>query len=164
MIGRAPRSNVFLELFALLLLACVLAFGVNKLRSEGIPWREDWTAKKFAAATKSGGRIPLDLALSAQQSDSALFLDTRPFEDFELGHIPGAQSLPFDPLSKNLDTRVKALPQDRPLILYCSGVSCSLAEELAEYLRDFGYKNALILVEGFEGWSGAGYPIQKGRP
>lgn len=164
MIGRPRQSNLFLELLALLALACVLALSVNKLRPEGIPWREDWTAKKFASATKSGGRILLDLALAAQQSDSALFIDARLFEDYELGHIPGAQSLPFDPVSKTLEAQVKELPKDRPLILYCSGVSCSMAEELAEYIRDFGYKNALIMVEGFEGWSGAGYPIQKGKP
>jgi rhodanese-related sulfurtransferase len=164
MASRSRRRSAIAEIAILLALACALGLGVNILRGEGIPLREDWTAKKFAAAAKSGGRITLDLALTAMKTKSALFLDARPLEDYGKGHIQSAQSLPFDPLAKDLETRVKALPKDRPLILYCSGVSCALAEELAEFLHDFGYKNTLLLVEGFEGWTAAGYPAEKGTP
>jgi len=164
MLARSRPMSVVAEIGVLLALAVALALSVNAFRAQGVPWREDWTAKRFEAAAKAGGRIPLDLALVALKTDAALFLDARAPEDFAKGHLPGALNLPFDPVSKELEARVKALPKDRRLVFYCSGASCSLAEELAVYARDFGYKNTLLLVEGYEGWTAAGYPVEAGKP
>jgi len=157
----SSRRSIARESAVLLGLACALALLVNTLRTDGIPLRENWTAKKFAAAAKSGERISLEMAYAAWKSRAALFVDAQAAEDYAQGHIPAALSLPFDPLAKDLETRVKALPKESPLILYCSAISCSLAEELAEYVRDFGYKNTLIMPEGIQGWRDAGYPIEK---
>ncbi|MCA9269219.1 MAG: CoA-disulfide reductase, partial [Planctomycetales bacterium] len=49
------------------------------------------------------------------EADRPLLLDVRTAEEFALGHIPGATSIPVDVLRERLDE----LPKDRPIVAYC---------------------------------------------
>ncbi len=63
----------------------------------------------------------------ARKTAGALIFDLRSEEDYELGHIPGAKSLPLN--------RVPLLdvPKDTPLFLYChSGVRSTRGRKALE--------------------------------
>ncbi len=79
-------------------------------------------------------------------------LDSRPkARKYDLGHIPGAISLPdseFDTLAP------KTLPADRaaPLYFYCDGLACVLSNNSALKARKLGYSNVKLVPEGYPAW------------
>lgn len=79
-------------------------------------------------------------------------LDARPKErKYDLGHIPGAISLPdsqFDKLA------AQVLPADKaaPLYFYCEGTSCVLSNNSALKAIKLGYTNVKVVPEGYPGW------------
>lgn len=72
------------------------------------------------------------------------FLDVRPVDEFEAGHLPNAQSIPVD----ELPSRMHELPRDKTIITYCRGPFCSLADEAVQLLISNGFR-AVRLEEGF---------------
>lgn len=82
-------------------------------------------------------------------------VDSRPKErKYDLGHIPGALSLPdaqFDTLAP------KVLPADKAaaLYFYCEGVTCVLSNNSALKAIKLGYTNVKVVPEGYPGWAKA---------
>jgi molybdopterin/thiamine biosynthesis adenylyltransferase/rhodanese-related sulfurtransferase len=82
-----------------------------------------------------------------------VFVDVRPRDEWDEGHLPGAVHLPRN----NLESRVEALIPDKSqtLVVYCaSGTRSAFA---AKTLRELGYANAVNLEDGFVGWKRNGY-------
>ena len=82
-------------------------------------------------------------------------IDSRPKErKFDLGHIPGAISLPdsqFDKLA------AQVLPADKAaaLYFYCEGVTCVLSNNSALKAIKLGYTNVKVVPEGYPAWEKA---------
>jgi rhodanese-related sulfurtransferase/predicted transcriptional regulator len=74
-------------------------------------------------------------------------VDVRPSDEFEAGHIEGAQSIPLAELEQHLDE----LPSDREVIAYCRGPFCVMAHEAVQRLRAAGLP-ARRLEEGWPEW------------
>jgi len=51
---------------------------------------------------------------------------------------------------------------DTPIITYCDGEICELSHNLAIFLRDMGFRNVRILVNGWALWKEEGLPIASG--
>ena len=94
-------------------------------------------------------------------------IDSRPKErKYDLGHIPGAISLPdsqFDKLAAQL------LPADKAaaLYFYCEGLSCKLSNDSALKAIKLGYSNVKVVPEGYPGWEkayGAGASATAAKP
>jgi molybdopterin/thiamine biosynthesis adenylyltransferase/rhodanese-related sulfurtransferase len=86
-------------------------------------------------------------------ADAPQFVDVRPREEWDEGHLPGAIHLPRN----NLESRVEALLPDRTrqLVVYCeSGVRSAFATKT---LHELGYDNAVNLSDGFAGWKRNGF-------
>ncbi len=84
-----------------------------------------------------------------------LLIDLRPAEAFRQGHLPGARSIPLAELRR----RHVEIPRGR-VILYCD----CLREELDaayRFLADHGAERVHALAEGFAGWLGRGYPLER---
>ncbi len=82
-----------------------------------------------------------------------LFVDVRPRDEWDEGHLPGAVHLPRN----NLESRVEALIPDRErsLVVYCeSGTRSAFATKT---LHELGYPNAVNLAGGFADWKRNGY-------
>ena len=62
-------------------------------------------------------------------------LDVRPSEEYRAGHLPGALSIPLS----EIPGRLRDLPRDRELVVYCRGPYCSMALEAVSLLRSSGY-------------------------
>jgi ArsR family transcriptional regulator len=82
-------------------------------------------------------------------------IDTRPPEEFDAGHLPGALNLPLSTLRR----RLSELPRDREIVAYCRGQYCVLSYEAVAELRRRGFK-AFRLEEGYPEWRAAGLPVE----
>ena len=82
-------------------------------------------------------------------------LDVRPEDEYALGHLPGALSIP---LSK-LEDRLGEVPADREVIAYCRGPYCVLSFEAVAALRAKGYL-VRRLEDGYPEWKAAGLPVE----
>jgi hydroxyacylglutathione hydrolase len=85
--------------------------------------------------------------------DGATLLDVRERSEYAVGHIPGAQHIPYE----QLEQRIDEVSRDRPLVVYCtSGVRSSLATSILER-HDMTASN---VRGGFSAWRNAGLPIE----
>jgi len=89
--------------------------------------------------------IPLDEAKNLHQSKGAVFMDARPQEEFTKGHIQGAISLPWHEAEKRVMDVTVDLSNDAAIVTYCDGDTCDLSKDLALFLENLGFSNALVL-------------------
>jgi molybdopterin/thiamine biosynthesis adenylyltransferase/rhodanese-related sulfurtransferase len=84
-----------------------------------------------------------------------VFVDVRPRDEWDEGHLPGALHLPRN----NLESRVESLLPDKSqtLIVYCA--SGSRSAFATKTLRELGYEHAVNLEDGFVGWKRNGYEV-----
>ena len=89
------------------------------------------------------------------QSDSSLQLvDVRSRAEWLRGHLPGAISLPL----LDLDPKKQVIDPSKPSLVYCyEGFRATTAASilLRESAADIG-----ILIDGVEGWSALGLPLE----
>ncbi|MCS7088689.1 MAG: rhodanese-like domain-containing protein [Thermoflexales bacterium] len=83
-----------------------------------------------------------------------VLIDVRTPEEFRMGHIPGAKNIDVQVIGQ----RLKDIPQDKPVVLYCrSGSRSAIA---ASILRSAGYTEVYDLG-GIGDWQAAGFPIER---
>jgi len=149
------------EVLLLLALSLSAAWIVNVGRPEPLPWKGDFKVRKVEETTRKGLAVmePGE-ARAALAKGAHTFVDAREPDEFAMGHIPGAVNIPAEALATGLDDAVAGLAKDKPLIIYCGGLSCPKSKELAEGLKMSGYTNVTVLPEGMEGWKAAGGPVE----
>lgn len=82
-------------------------------------------------------------------------VDARPKErKYDLGHIPGAVSLP-DSQFERLAAQVLPADKGSALYFYCEGVTCVLSNNSAHKALKLGYTNVKVVPEGYPGWEKA---------
>jgi rhodanese-related sulfurtransferase/predicted transcriptional regulator len=91
--------------------------------------------------------IGRDELLKRMRRRDVVLVDVRPTDEFEAGHIEGAESIPIDELEQRLDE----LPRDREVIAYCRGPFCVMAHQAVHRLQDAG-RSARRLEEGWPEW------------
>jgi rhodanese-related sulfurtransferase/DNA-binding transcriptional ArsR family regulator len=85
-----------------------------------------------------------------------VLLDVRPAEEFAVGHIAGAISIPHDELKR----RLAELPKRRKIVAYCRGPYCVFAGEAVKLLRARGFAASRI-EDGVADWRARGLPIAR---
>jgi rhodanese-related sulfurtransferase len=161
--SRGIIREVLWQSAAIVVLAATIALCVNQLRGAGIPLVADWSpAARLQAASKVDHlAIPMEQAIASHQAGEAIFLDARSPDQFAAGHIRGAINVPFEDVYGFLERVFEAVPgYDALVIAYCDGEACALSEDLALLLRDLGYSNARVLINGWTLWRSHGYPIE----
>lgn len=93
--------------------------------------------------------------LSKAARGEVLVLDVRPADEFAVGHLPHARSLPVAELKK----RLAELPKGTPVVAYCRGPFCLMARDAVALLRQRGYR-AQHLSDGVAEWRARGLPIE----
>ncbi len=88
-------------------------------------------------------------------SKGALLVDVRASAAYDKEHIKGAINIPLDDLDSNLER----LPRDKPVIVYCGSVECTLSYFAARKLAANGF-TAYRYVPGLKGWKEAGLPTE----
>ena len=81
------------------------------------------------------------------QYGEVVLLDARPENEYAAGHIPGALSFPLADLERRLDE----LPADLPIVAYCRGPYCVIADQALALLASRG-RQTYRLEEGVAEW------------
>lgn len=89
----------------------------------------------------------------------ALVIDVREKKQFDYRHIPGAILIPVAVLRSGIPASI-AYAKDKPIVVYC-GDGVTHGPEGTELLNKAGFKKAVNIQRGIEGWAGAGLPVKK---
>jgi rhodanese-related sulfurtransferase/DNA-binding MarR family transcriptional regulator len=100
--------------------------------------------------------VDRNVILEQARDGTVVVIDVRPGEEFEAGHLPYARSLPLPELKK----RLKELPKDKPVVAYCRGPFCMMANEAVALLLKRGYR-AFKLDDGVAEWRAKGLPVEQ---
>lgn len=114
----------------------------------------------FATTTSAGmnNLTAVEMKQRIKETPNIYLLDVRTLDEYVNKRIKNAHLIPID----QIQNRVKEIPQDRPIIVYCeSGVRSA---QVANYLDRLGYKSVFNLNQGIMGWQVRGYPVESGMP
>ena len=157
---------------ALLMLAAGITLGVawNALHLAsrppgGLPWLARAASPPPVIQDVAG---PLTLELSTFKrlfdANAVLIVDAREPGQFLEGHIAGAISLPYSGALADPGRIAGLAPEQRPIVVYCSGGTCALAMDLGKFLVESGKRRVLVYTGGYPEWVAAGYPVTRGSP
>jgi rhodanese-related sulfurtransferase/DNA-binding transcriptional ArsR family regulator len=82
-------------------------------------------------------------------------LDVRPRDEFAMGHIPGALSVPLG----ELESRLGDFDLGREIVAYCRGAYCVMSFEAVATLRARGFE-VRRLEDGMPEWRAAGLQVE----
>ncbi len=109
--------------------------------------------------------ISTDDAYALWADGLAVFLDARPLDEYQKGHIAYARYLdyehlydaPFPPvINELLDD------QTQTVVFYCTGGECDASHNAATYFQGLGFTTLHVYADGYPGWEQAGYEIEQG--
>lgn len=108
------------------------------------------------------GSEPIDLNtfLDVWKRDSVLIIDTRSYEDFISGHIPGSINIPYEETDQYL-TELEQIKNIRYVITYCDGDDCLSSVETAGKLV-FIFPIVRYYFGGWKAWADNGHPVETG--
>ncbi len=98
---------------------------------------------------------PVSLSEAESWGEKVLWIDARPDEQFNRGHVPGAIQLNEDDWDALLRGMLTAWSPEQKVVVYCSRQSCNLSHEVAERLRKEIPEmkaNVFVLKGGWEEW------------
>jgi rhodanese-related sulfurtransferase len=113
------------------------------------------------ARTASNGsfpRISYADAMKLYKEDKAVFIDVRSNQQFALGHIKGAMSIPGSQIIK----RFVEVPPKKTVITYCACDAEQSSGRAAATLIAHGVKNVWALKGGWDEWKTQGGPRAAG--
>ncbi len=88
-------------------------------------------------------------------------IDVRSKEEYEMGHIKGAVSIPLEELE--MKARHVFKPDDI-IITYDDRYAGSSSTITARMLVLMGYKHVMEYIGGFREWKASGFPTESGPP
>jgi rhodanese-related sulfurtransferase len=88
-------------------------------------------------------------------SGEVFILDVRTQEEYDEGHIMGSTLIPVD----ELDSRLKELPRDKKILVYCGTGHRSLTA--SEKLENSGFTQIYNMKGGITEWINTGYDVVK---
>src|SRR5579862_40843 len=135
----------------IVLAGAVVGLAANAISPRRIPYI---TPPK--AAPQAQDTVTLKEAQELWAGGSAFFLDARALSDYTAGHIAGAWSLPVEEFDDHYSQIARMLAPDSAIIVYCDGLECDLSHRLMAKLREFGYHNVRLIVNGWTVWHTAG--------
>lgn len=110
------------------------------------------------SAPATFARISQEDAVKLHAANRAVFIDVRSNEQFSLGHIKGAMSIP----GSQLVSRFKEVPPGKTIIAYCA---CSAEQSSGRAVTELvahNVKNVFALKGGWSEWKAARRPIAVG--
>ncbi len=88
-----------------------------------------------------------------QWGPQVLFVDARPPERYEAGHIPTAVRLTAAEWDSLVPKFLDAWEPDKAVVVYCEGGTCDTSREIAERIkRDLQIQSVYYLQGGYPAW------------
>lgn len=103
-------------------------------------------------------RISIADAVKLHREGKAVFVDVRSNEQFKLGHIKGALSIPGSQIVK----RFAEVPPQKVVITYCACDAEQSSGRAVNELLSHGVRNVYALKGGWSEWKAAGHPTATG--
>ena len=136
------KLGAIAQALLLLVLAVVPAIGEGIVFRQKISWRSRIPASEI-----------VDLDLVRSWGSSVMWVDARPDNEYQEGHIPNAILLNEDRWNELLPTLLAQWSLEKKIVVYCSSQSCNASREVARRLRDeAGLKDVFVLRGGWEEW------------
>jgi len=103
-------------------------------------------------------RITVADAKALYDAGNVKIIDVREKSFYDQGHIKGATSVP----QTQIATRIKDVPKDGTVVLYCDCPHDEESAGTAYTLRSAGYTNMKVLEgpQAYSLWKSAGYPVE----
>jgi len=116
-----------------------------------------WQRSRFYKFLRMARISVSDLYGLIQSGAAPLIIDVRSAtaRELEPRWIPGAVHVPLQDVAH----RLKELPRDRDVILYCTCPSEASAARVAKILMNQGFKRVRPLLGGLDAWVAAGYAV-----
>jgi rhodanese-related sulfurtransferase len=150
-LGLFPR--ILRETILILIISFAAGLVFNWFRPDRLPLIADWTVEgRLKARFGEKAVISFEEARQAFISKNGVFLDARPANEYWAGHIQGARNIPIEDFDRHFDQATADLALDSLIIAYCDGEHCTLSIKLAKKLKEMGYENIRILVNGWSLW------------
>ncbi len=108
----------------------------------------------FAVEGAEGPKRTRDEIEDLIRKGEVYLIDTRPLVEYESGHVTDSVSIPVADLPNRLDE----LPRDKPIVTYCRGEYCLMADEAVAILRRQGF-DAQRVEGGWPEWLAEGRPV-----
>lgn len=107
------------------------------------------------ALRKTGGGSAIGTAEAIQMVNQrqAVWVDVRPSEQYQAGHIAQARSVP----AAELEKKAAGLPKNKPLVVVCE--QGRDASRVVARLKAQGFAEVVALQGGMKAWSQAGLPV-----
>ena len=110
------------------------------------------TYEKIINQYKELPTITINEALKIEKS--AIFIDTREYNEYKISHIQNALLLGFNKPNWNI---LDKIPKNKAIIVYCSVGARS--QNIGIKLKKRGFKNVRNLYGGFFQWSNEGHKM-----
>ncbi len=131
------------------------------------PAQQGGEAQAAACGVEPGAPGTAAVAWISQQearalvaADGVAFVDCRPREDFEAGHVSGSVHLP-EHADHPLEALLQRLGAVSTVITYCND-ACEHSSEIAARLLAAGLPDVRVLEGGMPAWLDNGFPAQSG--
>jgi len=118
-----------------------------------------WERSRFYQMLRMARISVADLYELIQAGGAPVIIDVRSItaRALEPRWIPGALHVPLQDVAR----RLKDLPRDKDIVLYCTCPSEASAARVAKILMNHGFKRVRPLFGGLDAWVAAGYTVEK---
>ncbi len=152
-------KKLLLQIALILFLGLIIGLGINFYLIKQY-FRGDFrfgfiSLEKYSSVTF----ITLGEAEGLFSEGEALFIDSRPKEAFQAGHILEAVNIPFEEYKKEEALDLIFLPPEGTAVVYCDGSECNSSLELAKVLHQKGLLDIKIFFGGWVEWAEEGLPV-----
>jgi len=162
------RRRIIKQACLISILSVSCGFLVNFVSPDGIAFVGSWDTKIGVISANSKNDVvvrdreitDVDTAKRIYDQKDTVFVDARPIEQHEEGHIHGSIPLPVRQFDEFVEILFEKYPPSKPMITYCSGRECKDSHELAQQLYDAGYENVKVFIDGYPAWKEKGYPVE----
>jgi len=134
-----------------------LAFGIALVLLGAYVGYKWWERRRFYKMLRMARISVAELNQLIQEGAQPLIIDVRSpsARALEPRWIPGALHISLP----DVDVRLKELPRDRDIILYCTCPSEASAASVAKTLMNHGFKRVRPLHGGLDAWLAAGHAV-----
>jgi len=137
---------------ALILVICTVlaAAGMHAFHPRAPAWH-------LSEETGSEDEVTLEMVREKWHND-VIWIDARPRDQYEKGHVPGAILLNEQEAGTLLYEHFERLQDgSKPIVVYCDGAACQASHKMQQYLKDrLPVEDIFVLLGGWKAWQKSG--------
>ncbi|HJX32531.1 MAG TPA: rhodanese-like domain-containing protein [Thermodesulfobacteriota bacterium] len=144
------------------LIAVSFALLTNLFRSDGLPLVQIKPASvSFSTKNNQESTVSFEVLKGKFKKPGIILIDVRSPQEFKKEHIPWAINISYHEFSEKLPEIMKQISFSQEIIVYCGGIECSDAKNMAFLLNAKGYKNVKVYKGGWGEWTQNNMSVEK---